>query len=295
MPRVAEAVSHGAVTIVNAMATGRGAALGVRLWTRAKVTLTDRPGLFKGRNMSHPEEDTGLIETTAQNVFSRFRVNRRFGAFVETQSNIPVAVGLKSSSAASNAVALASVRVLGKKVSDIQTVKLGVEASLQAGVTLTGAYDDACACYFGGLMITDNTHRRILKRFRPKGSLRVLIHIPNRKKYTRDVDRASLRHVRTFVQLAHQEALKGNYWNSLTLNGLIYCKALGYDSKPIRYALEEGAVASGLTGKGPAVAAIVPRTKIDGVLSSWASLPGRIIETSFNFQKAKSLRVQSWT
>ncbi len=295
MPRVAEAVSHGAVTIVNAMATGRGAALGVRLWTRAKVTLTDRPGLFKGRNMSHPDEDTGLIETTAHNVFRRFRVNGRFGAFVETQSNIPVAVGLKSSSAASNAVALASVRVLGKKVSDIQTVELGVEASLRAGVTLTGAYDDACACYFGGLVITDNTHWRILKRFSPKGSLRVLIHIPDRKKYTRDVDRASLRHVRTFVQLAHREALKGNYWNSLTLNGLIYCKALGYNSKPIRYALEEGAIAAGLTGKGPAVAAIVPHTKIEGVLSCWASLPGRIIDTSFNFQKAKSLRVQSWT
>lgn len=295
MPKVAEAVSHGAVTIVNAMATGRGAALGVRLCTRAKVTLTDQPGSFKGRNLSHPDEETGLIETTAHNVFSRFRANRSFGALIETQSNIPVAVGLKSSSAASNAVALASMSVLGKKVNDIQTVRLGVEASLKAGVTMTGAYDDACACYFGGLVITDNTHRRILKRFRPKGNYRVLIHVPNRRKYTRDVNRASLRHVKAFVQLAHREALKGNYWNSLTLNGLIYCKALGYDSKPIRYALEEGAIAAGLTGKGPAVAAIVPRTKIEKVLSSWDSLPGRIIETSFNFKKAKLLEVPSWT
>ncbi len=293
MRRAAEAVSHGAVTIVNAMATGRGAALGVKLWTRAKVTLTDQPGLFKGRNLSHPEEDTGLIETTVHRVFSRFGANRRFGALVETHSNIPVAVGLKSSSAASNAVALASLRVLGKKVNDIQTVKLGVEASLQAGVTLTGAYDDACACYFGGLVITDNTHRRILKRFRPKGNLRVVIHIPNRKKYTSDVDRASLRNVRTFVQVAHREALKGNYWNSLTLNGLIYCKAFGYDSTPIREALKGGAIAAGLTGKGPAVAAIIPRTKVERVLSAWDSLPGRIIETSFNFQKAKPLRVAS--
>jgi shikimate kinase len=293
MPRAAEAVSHGAVTIVNAMATGRGAALGVRLWTRAKLTLTNQADSFKGRNLSHPDEDTGLIETTAHRVFSRFGANKKFGALVETQSNIPVAVGLKSSSAASNAVALASLKVLGKKVNDIQTVKLGVEASLQAGVTLTGAYDDACACYFGGLVITDNTHRRILKRFRPEGNLRVLINIPNRKKYTRDVDRASLGNVRNLVEVAHSEALKGNYWNSLTLNGLIYCKAFGYDSTPIREALEEGAVAAGLTGKGPAVAAIVTRTKVESVLSAWDSLPGRIIETSFNFQKAKLLRVAS--
>ena len=293
MPGAAEAVSHGAITIVNAMATGRGAALGVRLWTRAKVTLTNQPGSFKGRNLSYPDEDKGLIEITAHRVFNRFGANKRFGALVETQSNIPVAVGLKSSSAASNAVALASLKVLGKKVNDIQTVKLAVEASLQAGVTLTGAYDDACACYFGGLVITDNTHCRILKRFRPKGHLRVLIHVPDRKKYTRDVDRASLANVRSLVQVAYREALRGNYWNSLTLNGLIYCKAFGVDSTPIREALEEGAIAAGLTGKGPAVAAIVTRTKVERVVSAWDSLPGRIIETSFNFQKAKPLRVAS--
>ncbi len=293
MPRVAEAVSHGAVTIVNAMATGRGAALGVKLWTRAKVTLTDQPGSFKGRNLSDPDEDTRLIETTAHHVFSKFGANKRFGAHVETRSNIPVAVGLKSSSAVSNAIALASLRVLGKKVNDIQIVKLGVEASLKAGVTLTGAYDDACACYFGGLVITDNTHRRILKRYRPTDNFRVLIHVPKLKKYTSDVDRASLRNLSIFVQVVHREALKGNYWTSLTLNGLVYCKALGYDSTPIREALEEGAIAAGLTGKGPAVAAIVPIRKVERVLSAWDSLPGRIIETSFNFEKAKPLRVAS--
>jgi len=289
MPKVAEALSHGAVTIVNAMATGRGAALGVRLWTRAKVTLTNQAGSFTGRNLTDPEEDTLLIETTARRVFQRFRVDRRFGALVETRSNIPVAVGLKSSSAASNAVALASLKALGKKTSDIQTVRFGVEASLRAGVTLTGAYDDACACYFGGLVVTDNKHRRILKRFKPEGRLKVLIHVPNRKKYTSDVDPTSLKRVRSFVQVAHREALRGNYWNSLTLNGLVYSKAFGYDTTPVREALNAGAIAAGLSGKGPAVAAIVPNSKVDRVLSAWGALPGRIIETSFNHQKAKPL------
>lgn len=293
MRKVAEAVSHGAVTIVNAMATGRGAALGIMLWTRAKVTLTNRPHQFVGRNVSEPEEDSNLIEMAARHVFQRFKADKRFGALVETQSNIPIAVGLKSSSAASNAVAIASLKVLGKKVSDIQTVKLGVEASFRAGVTLTGAYDDACACYFGGLIVTDNAHRRILKRFKPKEHFRVLIHVPNRKKYTSEVDRGSLRKFRLFVQVAHQEAMSGNYWNSMTLNGLVYCKAFGYDTKSIKEALHNGAIAAGLTGKGPAVAAIVPKARVKHVLSAWNSLPGRIIETSFNFQKARTLRVGS--
>lgn len=293
MRKVAEAVSHGAVTVVNAMATGRGAALGVGLWTRAKVTLTNRPHQFVGRNLTDPEEDPNLIEATARHVFQRFREGKHFGALIETNSNIPIAVGLKSSSAASNAVAIASLKVLGRKVNDIQTVKLGVEASCRAGVTLTGAYDDACACYFGGLVVTDNVHRRILKRFKPKNHFRVLIHVPNRKKYTSEVDRVSLRKFRPLVQVAHREALSGNYWNSMTLNGLVYCKAFGYDTKSIREALHEGAIAAGLTGKGPAVAAIVPRTKAKHVLSAWDSLPGRIIQTSFNFQNAQFSRMKS--
>ena len=40
----AEAISHGAATIINAIATGKGAAVGVDLWTKASVTLTDEKG-----------------------------------------------------------------------------------------------------------------------------------------------------------------------------------------------------------------------------------------------------------
>jgi shikimate kinase len=293
MRKAAEAVSHGAVTIVNAMATGRGAALGVRLWTYAKVTLTNRPHEFVGRNLSEPREDSNLIETTARHVFRRFNADKRFGALIETKSNIPIAVGLKSSSAASNAVAIATLKVLGKRASDIQTVRLGAEASFQAGVTLTGAYDDACACYFGGLIVADNSRRRILKRFKPKEHFPVLIHVPNRKKYTSEVQLASLRKFGLIVQLAHREAMSGNYWSSMTLNGLVYSKAFGYETASIEEAFREGAIAAGLTGKGPAVAAIVPKARVERVLSAWTSLPGRIIETSFNFQKARALRVES--
>jgi len=291
MSKAAEAVSHGAVTVVNAMATGKGAALGVKLWTRAKVTLTNQAGSFVGRNVTDPEEDTLLIETVARHVFQRFKVDRRFGAIVETRSNIPVAVGLKSSSAASNAVALASLKALGKKATDVQIVKLGVEASLQAGVTLTGAYDDACACYFGGLVATDNKQRRIIKRFRPDGRLRVLIRVPHRKKYTSQVDPLPLKKIRSFVEITYQETLRGNYWNSLTLNGLVYSKAFGYDTRAVGEALSAGAVAAGLSGKGPAIAAIVRASEVSGVLSAWRSFSGRVIQTSFNFQKAKVLGV----
>jgi shikimate kinase len=292
MLRTAEAESHGAVTIVNAMATGKGAALGIELWTRARVTVTNQAGRFVARNITDPNENTDLAETTAQHVFARYGADKRLGAAIETESNIPPAVGLKSSSAASNAVALASVHALSRKISDAEVVRLGVEASLRAGVTITGAYDDACACYFGGVVVTDNMKRRILKRFKPKGSLRVLIHVPNMKRYTREVDPKPFRAIRRFVEAAHREAIRGNYWNSMTLNGLIYSMALGYDTTATTLALEAGAIAAGLTGKGPAVAAIVPESKETNVRTAWRRLRGQVIVTSFNLRKATALRLQ---
>ncbi len=42
----AAAVAHGAATIVNAIALGRGAAFGVDLWTKAEVKLTGEAGIF---------------------------------------------------------------------------------------------------------------------------------------------------------------------------------------------------------------------------------------------------------
>lgn len=287
----AEAVSYGAVTIVNAMATGKGAALGIKLWTRAKVTLTSHGGLISGRNLSDPKEKGGLAEATARQVFRRFGYSKRLGAIVETQSNIPIAVGLKSSSAASNAVALACVRALGRKTRDIEVIKLGVEASLRAGVTLTGAFDDACACYLGGVVVTDNLRRRILKRFRPGDKFRVLIHVPRQKRYSHDVDPTPLKEIRSIVRVAHREALRGNYWNSLTLNGLAYSNAFGYNTESTMAALNAGAVAAGLTGKGPAVVAIVRESDRDSVRAAWRGLGGRIIENSINFQKAKATRL----
>ena len=288
MLRAAEAVSHGAITIVNAMATGRGAALGVGLKTHVTIALTNRPGVFIARNLSDPRENSQLAKTTAQSVFRRFGVDKRFGAVIETDSNIPIAVGLKSSSAASNAIALASLRAIGKKFNDLEVVRLGVKASFRAGVTLTGAFDDATACYFGGVVVTDNEKRRILKRFRPKGRLRVLIHVPKTKKYTRDVDRDSFISIKSIIQAVHRSALRGDYWNSMTLNGLTYSMALGYDTETATTAIDSGALAAGLTGKGPAVAAIVPEGKVDDVHAAWRRFNGLVIETALNFRKATS-------
>jgi len=283
----AEAISHGAATIINAIATGKGAALGVDLWTKARVKLTDKPRIIESTIASDPTENPVLIENTVKKVLKYFKVEGKFGAKVETLSNIPIARGMKSSSAAGNAVALATVAALGKKLDDITIVKLGVEGALAAKVTITGAFDDACASYFGGVVVTDNLKRRIVKRFKITEDLTVLFYVPAEKAYTATSDVRRMKSMASLVKVAYKEALKGNHWAALTLNGLIYSSALGFNPSISIDALMSGALASGLSGKGPAITAIVPYEKKDLVKDAWQRYEGEILEAQINHEKAK--------
>jgi shikimate kinase len=285
----AEALVHGAATIINAIALGKGAAFGVDLWTKAKVKLTSEPGVVEGKIVPDHAENTALIEAAVKRVFRVFGVENEFGAKVETHSNIPVARGLKSSSAAANAVVLATTAAIGETLKDMELLQLSVDAAFDAGVTVTGAFDDVCASYFGGVVITDNERRRIIKTFQVPDEVAVLFLVPPQKAYTGQVDLGKMRTVKPLVKIAYKEALNGNLWHALTLNGLVYSLALGYDTAPVSNALSSGALAAGLCGKGPAVTVVVANEKIDAVTNALKCFPGEILKARVNHEKARVL------
>jgi shikimate kinase len=285
----ATAIVHGAATIVNAIALGKGAAFGVDLWTEAEVKLTDNPSIIEAEITSDPTESTILMEKTALRVLQRFKLEKRFGAKVKTQSNIPIARGLKSSSAAANAVALATTTALGKTLDDLEIVKIGVEAAFDAKVTVTGAFDDACASYFGGAVITDNLNRQIIKQMPLPQNLTVLFHVPPQKAYTANANVERLQTVKPLVEVAFNTALHGKIWEALTLNGIIYSSASNFNNSIAVDALAAGAVAAGLCGKGPAVTAVVPNGKVDSVKAALQNYEGEILVAHLNSEKAKVL------
>jgi shikimate kinase len=283
----ARAIAHGAATIVNAIALGKGAAFGVDLWTKAEVKLTDEPSVITGEITSDPAESTVLIAKTVLRVFKQFNVEKHFGAKVKTWSNIPAARGLKSSSAAANAIALATVEALGKTLDDIEVIQLGVNAAFDAKVTVTGAFDDACASYLGGAVVTDNLKKKLLMRVVLPDDLTVLFHVPSTKAYTIDSDVNWLRTVKPLVEIAYNEAVKGNFWAALSLNGIVYSSALGYNATLALDALSAGALAAGLCGKGPASTVVVSSDKIDSVRTTLESYEGEILQVHLNHEKAK--------
>ena len=53
-----------------------------------------------------------------------------------------------------------------------------VNASRKAKITITGAYDDSTACYFGGFVITDNHSNKLIRRENGPFNLLSVILLP---------------------------------------------------------------------------------------------------------------------
>lgn len=270
------ASSCASVTVVNAMATGRGAAFGVELRLRAEVELDPTSTRVRGEVLGH-RESPKLVELCVRKVLRKY--GKRCGARVRTYSEIPVAVGLSSSSAAANAAVLATMASLGVKPDWREVLRLGIEASFEAGVTLTGAFDDAAASLLGCGVVTDNLRRKILRKFELQPSYQVVIFVPPSKLYTSSVSPSTFADIADLVRIAHRQALLGNIFGAMTLNGLLYSHALKQDQTIALEALSRGAVAAGLTGKGPAVAAIARPQEVEGIKEVWGKRKGRIIVT----------------
>lgn len=284
-----EAIAYGAATLVNAISTGKGAAVGVNLWTKATVQLNRDAGKISATIQSEPDESPQLVTAVIRRVLLRHRVIDAFGAHVETKSNIPIARGMKSSSVAANAVAIATTVALGKRIRDAKILEDSVEGAIEAGVTITGAFDDASASYYGGIVVTDNKRRRILRKVKVSGDYCALFHVPSTKSYTANVDLQRIRKVAPISESAHRMVLLGHYWEALTLNGLAHSIVLGWEPMISIDALDAGAVASGLSGKGPATVAIVERRKVAKVRSAMSRFEGRIIQAQLSNRRASAI------
>ena len=268
----------GAATILNAVAAWKGSAFGIELKTSAEVELNST-GIIKG---DVPGVDTRLIERCVRLVLDRF--GKDFGCTIRTKSEIPVASGLKSSSTAANAAVLATLDALGEEMDLFEATKIGVAAAKDVGVTITGALDDACASMLGGVVVTDNKNMLLLRREEIQSE--VLLLVPDKKLFSRDTDIKRSRLISPLAEVAFDLAMRGDYGRAMTLNGFIYCGALGLPIEPAVIALEHGAWGASLSGTGPSYAALMDDGRVDELEAAWSGLGGRVIRTNVNNKEA---------
>jgi shikimate kinase len=264
-------VAYGAGTVINAIAAWKGSAFAIDLHTEATVTL--KGDLIEGE--IEGGGDTRLIERACELTLDSLCIDS--GARVRTTSQVPVASGLKSSSAAANATVLATARAAGRDIDPLEAVRIGVRAALDAGVSITGAFDDACSSMLGGIVLTDNREKKLLKREMLVSE--VVVYVPDRRAFSADTDVRRSRLIAPWVETAFDMALKGDYRRAMTLNGFLYCGALGFSPEPMLAALELGVDGVSLSGTGPAFVALATEEQSDRLRKAWAAYPGRVIVT----------------
>jgi shikimate kinase len=201
---------------------------------------------------------------------------------VHIKSEIPISRGLKSSSAISNSVVLATTRALGKDLPDMELLLTGIEESVKAGVTVTGAFDDASACFFGGVVVTDNRSFRILHRGSLDADLEVLLHVPARRITKASVKGLDFSPIRKEVEKAYDLAMAGSYLKAMEANSRAYSKVLDVSEEVAEAARKRGALAAGISGTGPATAVVCDRADVGVLMSELQRHEGTVLRARVN-------------
>ncbi len=239
-----EGVAFGAVTVLNATATGRGCSLALVDGMEAIWEWQDEGVIIQGA------PDARLAKACVQ--VAAGTMGRPAGARITTRSHWPPSRGLKTSSQA----AAAMLRAAG--LPDVEAA--AVEASRQAGVTITGAFDDQVAVCRGGCHLTDNVRQQVLARF-PVDPWHVAVWVPEHAISKEQVASLDATAIAPAIHDAEAKLLADDIPAALTANGQAYTQlylaaGLRVDPRPAQVALSAGALGAGLSGTGPAVAAL---------------------------------------
>ncbi|MEF8872989.1 MAG: shikimate kinase [Haloarculaceae archaeon] len=265
-----QARAPAAGTVLNALANRTGSAFAIDEYTTATVEL-DGSEAVTGTVAEDPDADTRLVEACVERVVELYGNGQ--GGTVHTESEVPMASGLKSSSAAANATVLATLDALGaaEELSRQDACRLGVDVAREVGVTVTGAFDDASASMLGGVTVTDNTTDELLAR--EETDWDVLVYTPPERAYSADADVDRCRKVTPMADLVAELALDGEFTRAMTVNGLAFCAALGFSPDPMVEVMDDVAGVS-LSGTGPSFTAVGDRDALEEIHERWDARDG---------------------
>ncbi len=269
-----------AVTIVNALSTGIGCAAGISLIAAAEVDLEHAgPG---GQIRVESGSDTPLVRSALMGALRRLEPNSDFTVSLVLRSQIPPSKGLKSSSAVSAAIIASVANALHRRLSTIEIAALSAEISQAIGLSATGAFDDALAGLQPGIVVTDNPRRSVLREAPVDDGWEVVLWIPHgsHRASTEWRDRFAARSAEG--RAPADAALAGDFLNAMTRNTELVEKIVGYSYRGLREELRRrGALASGVAGLGPTLAAIVPKERSTEVLHALPAGRGDRLTVSF--------------
>jgi len=278
---VVKATVHGAISIVNAIATGKGATLGISKNIDVIIETSQGHGITTETNGKLLR--SRLINRVVEKIVPKKELQKT-KLKILLDSEVPTGYGLKSSSAISSAVALGCAKLFKPNMNDFEILSAGVDASIETKVSLTGAYDDACACYYGGFNTTDNYKRKIIHSEKCLDDISAVIFLPHARK------RGNIRKLRTQSDVFEQAwnlAKKSDYWNAMILNGFATSALLNSDPEIISKLVEKGALGASVSGNGPSIAAVAKNNNLTDIKKVFSTLEGTTTISKINNKKAE--------
>lgn len=244
--------SLGAISVINAIPCGIGSTIGVCLQTRAQfVTNVDHTTV---KVVNNPNMDDTLARLCVKRTLEHISEDTDIDYELTIQTQIPPSRGLKSSSSVCNAIVQSVLNSYGTKIDEMDMLRIGVECAKEAGVTITGAFDDVCGCHFGGVVFTDNSKNELVHRM-DIPDYDVVLWIPEKmipkNKVPVEAYRARKEEFEEALALAYEDPLA-----ALTMNGRLVAEIIGADTSIVDLALSNGALAAGISGTGPAISIV---------------------------------------
>ncbi|HZY69701.1 MAG TPA: shikimate kinase [Thermoplasmata archaeon] len=271
-----------AVTFVNALATGVGSAAAVELPVEAEVEVEPSVGGVGGRIDVVPPGDTPLVRSAISEGLRTHFPGQDVDVRAVVRSRIPPARGLKSSSAVSAAVLSAVAAAAGRSESALEIARRSAAVSQSIGLSATGAFDDALAATAGGVVVTDNARRTVLRWDPPDPEWQAVLWIP------RGDHRPSVVWADRFAASAGEgrraadAARSGSYLDAMRHNTELVERLVGYDYRGLRTSLRQlGALGSGVSGLGPTLATVADRRHARSIAAALPRGTAEVLTTPF--------------
>jgi shikimate kinase len=261
------ATARAAISIVNALPLGIGAAVGIEWPAHATARFDDDRPYTSRALVEPPASSTVIVHAAARAARQRFSGPKPGRLRLVVRSTIPVARGLKSSTAVGSAVALATARACGREPAPSEIARIVAEVGRTTGVSATGAFDDALAGLTPGGVVTDNRRDRELRRFTFEPDVAVALWVPDRTHPRSPRVRARFRGQPQLAHRAVDAALDGDWAGAMEANSTLVETAMGYRYAALRERLRgAGATACGVSGLGPTFAVLAPRRRLPKIL-----------------------------
>lgn len=267
-----------AITILNAIKSNHGAAMGIQAKIGTEISVADKL-------IIQSSSDELLINSCIHLVENEFGISID-KIKIHTFSELPPSRGMKTSSSISCTTIEALLRYYHISVSKELIIHMGAKASINAGVSITGAIDDAYASYLGGMAFTDNSSGQLVYHKKIPSDLvelGVLLLIPAYDNPKSGVMNELEQIDSNLINQSLESMKKGEILAAIEWNTNAYAPLLLRDPNIVDELRSFGLETVGLNGAGPSLFALMKPDKMtDAITNINNSFPDlRLVRSSF--------------